>query len=240
MHDQGQRAAWRQHLVHRICDLGFVRPVEGLAEGDQPVGAGRRGREVFGQGLHPADVGDASLVGNAAPFGEHCRVEADRVCEQVGEPDGEDPGAAAGVEQPPTPVEIELLGENGPRAVVSRAAGRAGSGLQRPDRSWRRTAPPQDVTRPVPNAYQRRLSAAAVDHPNQHQRDGDAGPPADQHDSKVHPRLFLDEAVDNWASRSRESASASVPLQFPGSDWVIHVVPVTGKAKRSPGQSYST
>jgi hypothetical protein len=105
MHDQGQRAAWRQHLVHRIDDLGFVRPVEGLAEGDQPVGSGRRGREVFGEGLHPADVGDASLVGNAEPFGEHCRVgvEADRVLEQVGEPDGEDPGAAAGVEQPPTP-----------------------------------------------------------------------------------------------------------------------------------------
>lgn len=88
--------------------------MEGLAEGNQPVRSRCCSGEVLGQGLHPANVRDAALVGDPIAFGEHgwVRVEADRLLEQVGEADGEDAGAAAGVEEPAAPVQIQFLGEN--------------------------------------------------------------------------------------------------------------------------------
>ena len=57
----------------------------------------------------------ASLGRDPAAFGEHRRigVEADRVLEEMREPDGEDAGAAAAVEEPPPSVQTELLGEHG-------------------------------------------------------------------------------------------------------------------------------
>jgi len=44
-------------------------------------------------------------VGGSATFGEHRRVgvETDRLLEQLGEPDGQDAGAAPAVEEPATP-----------------------------------------------------------------------------------------------------------------------------------------
>jgi hypothetical protein len=64
--------------------------------------------------LDPADVGDASFVGDPATFGEHgwVGVEADRLLEQVGDSDGEDAGAATSVEEPAAPIQIQLLAEN--------------------------------------------------------------------------------------------------------------------------------
>jgi hypothetical protein len=48
-------------------------------------------------------------------LGEHggVGVEADRLLEEMREPDGEDAGTAAAVEEPAASVEPQLLGENG-------------------------------------------------------------------------------------------------------------------------------
>ena len=64
------------------------------------VRPGCRPGKVLGPGLDPADVRDASFPGGPAALCEHGRVgvEADRLLEQVGEPDGEDAGAAPAVE----------------------------------------------------------------------------------------------------------------------------------------------
>jgi hypothetical protein len=94
--------------------LGFVCPVKRLAERNHAVRARCRPREILGEGLDPADVRDASLAGGSATFGEHCRigVEADRVLEQVGESDGEDPGPAATVEESSGSIKVELGGQD--------------------------------------------------------------------------------------------------------------------------------
>jgi hypothetical protein len=70
--------------------------------------------EVFGEGVDPADVRDALFLGSSATFGEHGRVgvEADHLLEQVGEPDSEDARAAPAVEEPPDPIQIQLLAED--------------------------------------------------------------------------------------------------------------------------------
>ena len=112
--DQGQSASGLQHGVHRLGDTSFACPVEGLPERNHSVRSRRRPREVLGQGSDPADVRDAPFAGNPAPFGEHrwVGVEADRLLEQMGESYREDAGAGAGVEEPPAPIQIQLLGEN--------------------------------------------------------------------------------------------------------------------------------
>jgi hypothetical protein len=98
---------------------------------------------------------DPSLLGDPAAFGEHGRVgiEADRLLEQMGEPDREDARPAAAVEQPPAPVEPQLLGENGlelrrvgrpPVPVVGRGALEE----RRVDTSG--GCPPRRVSAPLP------------------------------------------------------------------------------------------
>jgi len=54
------------------------------------------------------------FVGDPATLGEHGRVgiQADRLLEQVGEPDSKDAGTATSIEEPPAPIQIQLLAEN--------------------------------------------------------------------------------------------------------------------------------
>jgi hypothetical protein len=84
--------------------------VEGLAEGDQPVGARRGAGQLLGQRLDPADVRDPALHRDPPAHGEHRRigVEPDHLLEQMGEPHREDAGATAGVEEPPAAVQRQL------------------------------------------------------------------------------------------------------------------------------------
>src|SRR5918992_5925819 len=114
MHDQSNGAARFQHVVNRRGYTGFVRPVEGLAEGNQPVWPGHRPRKVLGSGSHPADVRDAQIVGDPATLGEHgwVGVEADSLLEQVRESDSNAARAAASIEEPPATVQTQFLGEN--------------------------------------------------------------------------------------------------------------------------------
>lgn len=114
MDDQGEGAARLHHVVHDLRDAGLVRPVEGLPEGDQPIRSRRRRRKLLGAGLNPADVPDAAFFGGSAPLREHrgVGVEPDRLLEHPGQPDGEAPRTAAAVQEPPGPVEAQLLREN--------------------------------------------------------------------------------------------------------------------------------
>jgi hypothetical protein len=130
-------AARLEHVVHGLGDAGLVRPVEGLPERDQAVRPGRRLGKLLCAGANPAHVREAARVGGATALGEHRRVgvEADRLLEQMREPDRGDAGAAAAVEEPPAPVEPELLGEHGlePRRV-GRPTGPVVGGGARVDR----------------------------------------------------------------------------------------------------------
>ena len=64
--------------------------------------------------MDPANVCDPTLVGDPAALGEHrgVGVEPDRLLEQIREPDGEIARPAAAVEQPPAPVQPQLLREH--------------------------------------------------------------------------------------------------------------------------------
>ena len=114
VHDQSQGTTGLEHVVHHLGDAGLVRPVEGLAERHQPKGARCGRRKLLGQRLDPVDVRDAPFVGEATSLGEHCRIgiETDRFLEEVGEPEREDAGPAAAVEEPSRSVQAELRGEN--------------------------------------------------------------------------------------------------------------------------------
>jgi hypothetical protein len=70
--------------------------------------------KVLGEGLDPADIRDAPFVGGSTTFSEHGRVgvEADRLLEQMGEPDGEDAWPATSIEEPAGPIQIQFLAEN--------------------------------------------------------------------------------------------------------------------------------
>ena len=115
VHYQRQRPTWLQHVVHRLGNTGFVRPVERQAEGNYSVLSRCRPRELLGESLDPADVGHALFARGPATFSEHCwiGIEANRALEQVGESEGEDAGPAADVEEPSGPIEGEVGGENG-------------------------------------------------------------------------------------------------------------------------------
>jgi hypothetical protein len=113
--DEGQRTAGLQHVVNRLGHVLLVGPVEGLAEGHQPVRPGRDRGQVFGQALNPPDVHHSLLLGGATALRQHAgiRVQADRLGEQRGEADGEHARAATAVQKPAVPVQTRLAGQEG-------------------------------------------------------------------------------------------------------------------------------
>ena len=113
----GQSLHWTDEARVAEAVYDMLEPGGALALTVHTVeGRPRRGlRKVLGRRFHPPDVRDPSFVGDPPAFGEHRRVgvEADHILEQVGEPDGENAGPAAAVEQPPMPVQPQFLRENG-------------------------------------------------------------------------------------------------------------------------------
>jgi hypothetical protein len=85
----------------------------------QPIRSWRGGGQVLGQSLGPPDVADPLCLGGATALGKHLRVwvKADHLLEELGEADGKDPGAAAGIQKPTAPIE-----------AVSRASAASSSG----------------------------------------------------------------------------------------------------------------
>jgi hypothetical protein len=109
--DQCQRTAGLQHVVDRLGRPLLVGPVEGLAEGHQPVRP-RRGRgQVLGQALDPPDVHDCFFLGCAAALREHAdvRVQTDRLPEQMSEADDKQARAAADIQKPAVSTQTRLL-----------------------------------------------------------------------------------------------------------------------------------
>jgi len=88
--------------------------VEGQAEGHQPVRRWRDRGQVLGYALDPPDVRDSLILRCAAALRKHLgvRVKADRLPEQMSEPDGKDARAAADIQKPARSVETRLSGEN--------------------------------------------------------------------------------------------------------------------------------
>jgi len=113
--DQCQRTAGLQHVVDRLGHPLLVGPVEGLAEGHQPVRPWRDRGQVLGQALDPPDVHDSFLRGSATALREHAgvRVQTHRPREQMSEADGKHARAAADIQKPPVPVQTRLLRQDG-------------------------------------------------------------------------------------------------------------------------------
>ena len=83
MDDERQCAAGFQHVVDGLRHRLLVGPVEGLAEGHQPVRPWRDRGQILGQALNPPDVHDCFFRGCAAALRQHAgvRVQADRLPE---------------------------------------------------------------------------------------------------------------------------------------------------------------
>jgi hypothetical protein len=88
VHDQSQSAARLQHVVDGLGHALFVGPVEGLAEGDEPVRARRGLGELLGEGADPRDVSHVGFQSGRASFGQHVRirVQANDVGEESTQP----------------------------------------------------------------------------------------------------------------------------------------------------------
>jgi hypothetical protein len=81
--DERQRAAGFQHVVDGLGHPLLVGPVEGQAEGHQPVRPWRGRGQVLGQALDPPDIHDRFRRGCAAALRKHAgvRVQADHLPE---------------------------------------------------------------------------------------------------------------------------------------------------------------
>jgi hypothetical protein len=113
--DECQRTAGLQHVVDRLGHLLLVGPVEGLAEGHQPVWSWRGRRQVLGQALNPPDVHDSFFLGCATALRKHAgvRVQTHRLREQVSEADSQHARAASDIQEPAVPVETRLMHQDG-------------------------------------------------------------------------------------------------------------------------------
>jgi hypothetical protein len=113
--DEYQRTAGLQHVVDGLGHSLLLGPVEGLAEGHQPVRPGRDRGQVLGQALDPPDVHDPSFLGCTTAFRKHAgvRVQTDRLPEQRSEADGKHARAAADIQKPAVPIQARLLCQDG-------------------------------------------------------------------------------------------------------------------------------
>jgi hypothetical protein len=113
--DKCQRTVGLQHVVDGLGHWLLVGPVEGLAEGHQPVRPWRDRGQVLGQTLHPPDVHYFLFPGCATALRKHAgvRVQADRAGEQMSEADGKHARAAAGIQKLAVPIETRLLRQHG-------------------------------------------------------------------------------------------------------------------------------
>jgi len=113
--DQCQRTAGLQHVVDRLGHVLLVGPVEGLAEGHQPVRPWRDRGQLLGQALDPPDLHDSLFLGCPAALRKHAgvRVQTHRLREQMSEADGKHARAAADIQQPAVPIQTHLLRQYG-------------------------------------------------------------------------------------------------------------------------------
>ena len=104
-----------QHVADGLGHSLLVGPVEGLAEGHQPVRPRRDRGQVLGQALDPPDVHDSFFLGCATAFRKHAgvRVQTDRLPEQMSEADGKHARAAADIQKSAVPIETRLLRQDG-------------------------------------------------------------------------------------------------------------------------------
>ena len=101
------------HLADGGRNPGSVHPVERLAEADDSEGTEGSG-EILGSHLDPAGVADSFLRGSSLGLSQHSGiwVESNDVFEEMGEEQGDGARTATDVEEAPTTIEIEVLGES--------------------------------------------------------------------------------------------------------------------------------
>jgi hypothetical protein len=99
--DECQRTTRLQHVVNRLGHLLLFGPLEGLAEGHQPVRPWRDRGQVLGQPLDPPDVPDSFPLGCATALRKHAgvRVQTHHLREQMSEADGKHARAAADIQK---------------------------------------------------------------------------------------------------------------------------------------------
>jgi hypothetical protein len=107
------RAIGIEHLADGRRNPGSVHPVERLAKADDSEGAERSG-EVLSLQLEPAGVDDSVLRRSSVCLSQHSGiwVQSNDVLEEMGEEQSDGARPATDVEEAPTTIEMEVLGES--------------------------------------------------------------------------------------------------------------------------------